>query len=102
MTRASPAVRQLEQLIRALGEELASFRRRAQAAEARVRALEAASVNGGDLTAIDRLHALEEENAELKARLAYGTAKARAIAARMKFVRQQGDRPITPARGGTA
>lgn len=98
----SPAFRQLEQLVRALGEELAGFRRRAQAAESRVRSLEAAAGSGGDLATLDRLRALEDENAVLKERLAYGTAKARAIAARMKFVRQQGERPLSQGRGGSA
>ncbi len=90
----SPAVRQLEQLVRALGDELAGFRRRAQVAETRVRALEGAAGAGTDIASMERLTALEEENAELRARLAFAAGRARQLAARVKFVRQQGSRPV--------
>jgi hypothetical protein len=98
----SPALRQLELLVRALGEELAGFRRRSQAAEARVRALEGAAAVGGDLATLERVRVLEAENAELKARLGYATTRTRQLAARVKFIRQQGGRPVAPATGGTA
>jgi hypothetical protein len=88
--RGTAAFRQLEQLVRALGEELAGFRKRAHAAEARIRSLEAAPGLGGDLAALDRLRALERENADLRARLDYASSRTRALASRMKFIRQQG------------
>ncbi|MBL8981320.1 MAG: hypothetical protein JNL26_04010 [Gemmatimonadetes bacterium] len=98
---ASPALRQLEQLVRALGDELAGFRRRAQAAESRVRALESAAAVGSDLASLERLRTLEAENAELKARLAFAATRSRQLAARVKFVRQQAARPTGPAQGGS-
>ncbi|MBK8249413.1 MAG: hypothetical protein IPK85_18750 [Gemmatimonadetes bacterium] len=97
---ASPALRQLDALVRALGDELAGFRRRAQAAEARVRALEGAATVGSDLATLERVRALELENAELKSRLAFGANRTRQLAARVKFVRQQGSRPVGPSGTG--
>lgn len=90
------AFRQLEQLVRHLGEELASFRRRAQAAEARVRVLETAVEQGGDAASIERLRALEVENAELKGRVAYASDRTRQLLARVRFLRQQQGRPVAP------
>ena len=99
---ASPALRQLEALVRALGDELAGFRRRAQAAEARVRALEGAATAGSDLATMERVRALEVENADLRARLAFAANRSRQLAARVKFVRQQGSRPVGPSSTGAS
>lgn len=85
----SPGFKQLELLVRNLGDELASFRRRAQVAEARVRTLESALSNGGDELTLDRVRALEAENADLRARLGHAAQRARQLAARVKFIRQQ-------------
>lgn len=78
------AFKELEKLVRHLGEELASFRRRALHAEARVKELEGAFPSGG-LANAD----LARENAELKARLDAATARTRQLLDRMRFVRQQ-------------
>jgi hypothetical protein len=72
------AYRQLEQLVRHLLDELASFRRRAFQAEARVKALEAATVPGNLFTE-QRVLELEQEVAELRARLGFATDRTRAI-----------------------
>jgi hypothetical protein len=90
----SVAFRQLEQLVRHLGDELASFRRRAHAAEARVRVLETAVEQGGDSASLERLRALEVENADLKARVAFASDRTRQLLARVHFLRQQQGRPV--------
>jgi len=98
----SASFRQLEQLVRHLGEELAGFRRRALAAESRVRALEAAVEHGGDSASLERLKTLEQENADLKARVGYATDRTRQLLARVHFLRQQQGRPIPGAPAGGA
>lgn len=90
----SPAFRQLKQLVHHLGEELAGFRRRALAAEARVRVLETALQQGGDAASLERLRVLEEENIDLKARLAYAAERTRQLLARVHFLRQQQGRAL--------
>ena len=97
----SLAFRQLELLVRNLGEELAAFRRRAQSAETRVRALEDAVQNGGDEASLERLKTLEVENAELRARVAYATERTRQLVARVHFLRQQQARTVTPSSGAS-
>ena len=89
------AFRQLEQLVRHLGDELAAFRRRAQAAEARVRALEALLAQprtAGE----DAVAALEAENAALRARVQFATDRTRQVLSRVQFLRQQQSRPVAP------
>ena len=82
------AYRELEFLVRNLGDELASFRRRALQAEARVRELEAGgSSNGGP--GIARLRA---ENDELTKRLSAASERTRHVLDRMRFLRQQSER----------
>ena len=85
---------QLAQLVRHAGEELASFRKRALAAEAKLRDFET-SAKSGDLFAEQRAAQLEKENAELKARLDYATAETKAILAQVRFLRQQAERPVS-------
>jgi hypothetical protein len=82
--------RELESLVRHLGDELASFRRRALTAEARLKAIEA---GGGVASAglVDRVALLEAENRELTQRLEASRAKARHMLARVRFLRQQQD-----------
>ena len=95
----SAAFRQLEQLVRHLGEELTSFRRRALSAESRVRVLETAMQHGGDSASLERLRTLEAENADMRARVVFATERTRQLLARVHFFRQQQSRPIpaTPA-----
>jgi hypothetical protein len=85
---------QLAQLVRHAGEELASFRKRALAAEAKLREYET-SAKSGDLFAEHRAKDLERENAELRARLEFATDETRAILAQVRFLRQQAERPVT-------
>lgn len=93
----SAAFRQLDQLVRNLGEELAGFRRRALAAEARVRVLETAMKEGGDAPSLERLRTLESENAELRSRVAFAAERTQQLLARVHFLRQQQGRPVAPA-----
>lgn len=84
---AQLAFAELEQLVRNLGEELSTFRKRAQAAEARLKALGATPA--GDATAEERVATLEAENAKLRARLEEAADKTRAMLDRARFLRQQ-------------
>lgn len=84
-------VQQLEQLVRNLGEELATFRRRALQAESRLRAYES-STRTGDLFAEQRASQLEKENQELKARLDWATSRTRGMLEQVRFLRQQSAR----------
>lgn len=84
---AATAFRELEFLVRNLGEELATFRKRAHAAEARLKNLGASPA--GDASAEERLAALEAENAGLRERLAKATDRTHAMLDRVRFLRQQ-------------
>jgi len=77
----------LDKLVRHLGDELASFRRRALHAEARVKALE--SSPGATRTSPERIEKLERENADLKLRLEKARGKTRQMLDRVRFLRQQ-------------
>jgi predicted nucleic acid-binding Zn-ribbon protein len=81
------AFRELEQLVRHLGDELSSFRRRALQAEARLKAIEATGTGG--VVPVERLAALEQENAELKRRLEAARQQVGQILQRVRFVREQ-------------
>lgn len=81
------AFRELDGLVRHLGDELAGFRRRALQAEGRVRQLEDA---GGASAALDRLAELERENADLRGRLRAAAERTQALLDRVRFLRQQG------------
>ena len=86
---------QLTHLVRSLGEELASFRKRAIQAEATLRGYESSRSRTGELFAEQRLVELERENADLRARLEFATEQTRAILAQVRFLRQQSERPVT-------
>src|SRR5215203_3563628 len=86
------AFRELEQLVRHLGDELAGFRRRALVAEARVRDLENVESQPGirqQRELGDRLNQLEHDNAVLRGRLEAATARTVAMLDRVRFIRQQ-------------
>ena len=89
------AFRDLEQLVRHLGDELAGFRRRALLAESRLRELETED-RAPDVTqqrALDeRVTELEHENAVLRARLDSATERTRQMLERVRFIRQQAQR----------
>jgi hypothetical protein len=78
------AFQDLALLVRHLEDELASFRRRALAAEARVKELE--SSVGGDPVDVSELR---RENAQLKERVEAATARTKQLLERVRFVRQQ-------------
>jgi len=86
------AFRELEQLVRHLGDELAGFRRRALVAEARVRELELEGTQPGireQRQLGDQLTRLEHDNAVLRGRLESATARTKAMLDRVRFIRQQ-------------
>jgi hypothetical protein len=89
------AFRDLEQLVRHLGDELAGFRRRAFLAESRLRDLESEE-QAPEVTqqrALDeRVTELEHENAVLRARLDSATERTRQMLERVRFIRQQAQR----------
>lgn len=88
----SSALKQLELLVYNLGEELAMFRKRAQAAEQRLRALEAAAAQRTAPVSPASVRALEVENADLRARLAFATERTNQLLSRVRFLRQQNGR----------
>ena len=79
---------ELEALVRNLGEELSTFRKRAHAAEARLKAI-ATKGGGGDEHAEERVAQLEGENAKLKTRLAAAADRTGKMLDRVRFLRQQ-------------
>lgn len=83
------AFAELEQLVKHLGDELASFRRRALQAEARVKSLESTGVKG--VVSPERVQFLENENAGLTSRLDAARARTQQMIDRVRFLRQQHD-----------
>lgn len=84
------AFRELETLVRHLGEELATFRRRAIAAEAQLKDASHGSSGKGRGAAVgERLTELETENATLRARLDRAEERVRQMMDRVRFLRQQ-------------
>jgi predicted RNase H-like nuclease (RuvC/YqgF family) len=86
------AFRDLQALVRHLGEELAGFRRRALQAEARVKQFDSAVTSGKPTP--EKLAALERENRDLKKRLAEATSRTHEMAERVRFLREQASTPI--------
>jgi hypothetical protein len=86
------AFRELEQLVRHLGDELAGFRRRALLAESRLRELEGEDAQPDvqqQRALTERVTQLEHENAGLRGRLDSATARTRQMLERVRFIRQQ-------------
>ncbi|HEX6626830.1 MAG TPA: hypothetical protein VF105_02645 [Gemmatimonadaceae bacterium] len=83
------AFAELEQLVKHLGDELASFRRRALQAEARLKTLESTGVKG--VVSPERVQFLERENAGLNKRLEAARARTQQMIDRVRFLRQQHD-----------
>ncbi len=83
------AFTELEQLVHHLGDELASFRRRALQAEARLKSLESTGVKG--VVSPERVQYLERENAGLTTRLEAARARTQQMIDRVRFLRQQHD-----------
>lgn len=82
------AYAELETLVRNVGEELATFRKRAQTAEQRLQAI-ATRGGGGDAMAEERVTQLEAENADLRRRLAEASERTGKVLDRVRFLRQQ-------------
>jgi uncharacterized protein involved in exopolysaccharide biosynthesis len=87
------AFAELEQLVKHLGDELASFRRRALQAEARLKTLESTGVKG--VVSPERVHFLERENAGLTTRLEAARTRTQQIIDRVRFLKQQHDGAVT-------
>lgn len=83
------AFAELELLVKHLGDELASFRRRALQAEARLKTLESTGVRG--VASPERVQYLERENAGLTTRLDAARTRTQQIIDRVRFLRQQHD-----------
>ena len=83
------AFAELEQLVKHLGDELASFRRRALQAEAKLKGLESTGVKG--VVSPERMQHLERENAGLTTRLDAARARTQHMIDRVRFLRQQHD-----------
>ena len=83
------AFAELEQLVKHLGDELASFRRRALQAEARLKTLESSGIKGS--VSPERVQLLERENAGLTKRLATARDRTQHMIDRVRFLRQQHD-----------
>ncbi|HVS59171.1 MAG TPA: hypothetical protein VHE82_00615 [Gemmatimonadaceae bacterium] len=84
---------ELEQLVKHLGDEMASFRRRALQAEARLKTLESTGVKG--VVSPERVQFLERENAGLNTRLDAARTRTQQMIDRVRFLRQQHDGAIT-------
>ncbi len=82
----SAAFRELEILVRHLGEELANFRRRALQAETNLK------VSDGSGASSARVAEVEAESAALRARLDAAAERARGLVKRVRFLRQQTER----------
>jgi hypothetical protein len=91
------ALHELEEVLHHLAEELATWRRRALTAEAKV-AEQVRSGEGGDGPLL-RLRELEEENAGLAQRLDAARAELGALVGRLGFLEEQA---LAEARGETA
>ena len=90
--RPEAALRELELLVRSLGEELTSFRRRALDAERKLREATTQAPTAEPAVsddAVARVGELERENQELRQRLADASARTRQMVERVRFLRQQ-------------
>jgi hypothetical protein len=85
---------ELEHLVRNVGEALASFRRRALAAEARIKDGDVGGAGGGGGDGVARRSAaeLESEARELRQRLDLATERTQQMLERVRFLRQQQNR----------
>jgi hypothetical protein len=100
------AYRELETLVRHLGEELATFRRRALSAEAQLKDSSPGSGHGQGHAGKgrgaghgERMVDLETENATLKTRLERAEDRVRQVMDRVRFLRQQLQTETTGAAG---
>ncbi|HZI41159.1 MAG TPA: hypothetical protein VFD67_05630, partial [Gemmatimonadaceae bacterium] len=73
------AFRELESLVRTLGEQLAGYRERALTAEERLRHIDNTGDDPEPPRVRERLRTLEQENASLRGRLEAATARTRSV-----------------------
>lgn len=83
------AFKELESLVRHLGEELSAFRRRALQAEARLKEIDTAASSSKPTP--ERLAALERENKDLTRRLKAATERINGMLDRVRFLREQSE-----------
>jgi hypothetical protein len=81
------AYRELETVVRGLVDELAGFRKRALAAEAKLKGFESAT--GSTAKAGARMAELEEENVRLRAQVGRAKSSTRGMLEKVRFLRQQ-------------
>lgn len=89
----NPSFAELARLVRALGEELANYRKRALSAEARLRALDEQMIQMTGVTS-ERVLELERENAELQRRVRAARERTGEMLARVRFLKQQRNGPV--------
>ena len=88
-------VQELNALVRHLADDLATFRRRALVAEARVKEVESGEVGAVNVDLVARCSELERENERLRSRLDSAGTRAKQMLDRVRSLRQQaqgGDR----------
>src|SRR5687768_11302038 len=83
------AYRELETLVRNLGDELAAFRKRAISAESQLKDVTAPAPSAKGGVSSERLSELETENQSLKTRLMRAEERVRQMLDRVRFLRQQ-------------
>ncbi len=86
------AFEELRFLIQQVGEELSGFRKRAHAAEQRLKTIATGApgaTGGSSLAAEERVAQLEAENARLHERLVTAEAQATKMLEQVRFLRQQ-------------
>ena len=81
------AFRELQSVVRNLVDELAGFRKRALAAEAKLKGYEGAT--GSTAKTGARLAHLEEENARLRVQVEKARASTKGMLDKVRFLRQQ-------------
>jgi DNA repair exonuclease SbcCD ATPase subunit len=96
------AFNELQVLVVRLAEELANFRRRAHAAEARLKEIEGVEASAANLDVAARCADLEKENARLTAKLETANSRARQMLERVRFLRQQAQAAAPAVSGASA
>jgi hypothetical protein len=87
------AFRELEALVRHLTQEMANFRKRALAAEAKLRDLSSTEGGAAAVDAVQRVTQLEKENIRLRGQVETAVARTKGMLARVRFLRQQAQDP---------
>ena len=82
-------MQELDLLVRHLADDLATFRRRALIAEARLKEVESQDGGIANLELAARVNQLEHDNERLQTKLDSATTRAKQILDRVRFLRQQ-------------